>query len=274
MARKVKIPQIGKGSKTVESIDTLFDGREIRKSFGSKTVFRARRIRIQHNGSTYIVQIARPIENLKKEIRELSIGVSFGFVFSLIVLVVLSRFLSSLMLKMKDDKLPPLLLNSLNRMNTQILRMERLVKDLLKLASLEIVPTGDFNSVDMTGLMNSLIDDYLYVIKAHGIEADVNIPVGLNVQGDDKLLRRDFSNILDNAVKYNETCGRIKISTELSSSEVSISIGNAGPGVAAAELHSVFDQFYRGEKSRSLQYGGSGLGLAAHFEKMKKAEAS
>ena len=340
MAHDVRMPKIGKGSRTVESIDTLYDGREVSKRFGSKTLFRARRMLVRHDESVYIVQIARPIVKLEKEIRELSIGVVVGFVFSVVVLVVISSFLSSLMLKplgamneltqkvcdnnlgvripvgdsgdefceharivntmldrinnsfvrqrsflfdtshelktplaslrlvvdeinqMKDDKLPPLLLNSLNRMNTQILRMERLVKDLLKLASLEIVPTGDFHSVDMTGLMGTLMDDYLYVMEAHGIEVDVNLPADLYVHGDEKLLRRAFSNILDNAVKYNEPRGKIKVSAGLNSSEVSISIGNTGPGVAASELHSVFDQFYRGEKSRSIQYGGSGLGLA------------
>jgi signal transduction histidine kinase len=56
--------------------------------------------------------------------------------------------------------------------------------------------------------------------------------------------------------------GRIEVTSDLSDTELTITVTNTGPGVAEDEISKVFDQFYRGEKSRSLRYGGSGLGLA------------
>jgi signal transduction histidine kinase len=56
--------------------------------------------------------------------------------------------------------------------------------------------------------------------------------------------------------------GRIELTGGKSTAELTITVSNTGPGVAEAEILKVFDQFYRVEKSRSLQHGGSGLGLA------------
>jgi two-component system OmpR family sensor kinase len=47
-----------------------------------------------------------------------------------------------------------------------------------------------------------------------------------------------------------------------SDADLTITIINTGPGVSEAEIHKVFDQFYRIEESRSVRYGGAGLGLA------------
>ena len=56
--------------------------------------------------------------------------------------------------------------------------------------------------------------------------------------------------------------GRVDVIGDQSDANLTITIINTGPGVAEAEVHKVFDQFYRVEESRSLRYGGSGLGLA------------
>jgi len=56
--------------------------------------------------------------------------------------------------------------------------------------------------------------------------------------------------------------GRIRVSGDKSGTEIRVSVENTGPGVPEAEIFKVFDQFYRVEKSRSIEHGGSGLGLA------------
>ena len=75
-------------------------------------------------------------------------------------------------------------------------------------------------------------------------------------------LNRAFSNLLDNAVKYNVDGGLIEIYGNQNDDEVSIAITHTGPGVPDSKIPKVFDQFYRVEGSRSLRYGGAGLGLA------------
>jgi signal transduction histidine kinase len=75
-------------------------------------------------------------------------------------------------------------------------------------------------------------------------------------------LRRAFSNILDNGLKYNVKGGRFRVQCYRVTDGVEVRCGNTGPGVPMAEQGKVFDQFYRAEKSRSTETGGFGLGLA------------
>jgi signal transduction histidine kinase len=160
------------------------------------------------------------------------------------------------------EKLPVFVKENLSRLNNHILRMERLVKDLLSLSSLETITGLDRKPVHITELLSSLIADYRFLAEARNIQLDIHLPQQFIIQGDMGKLTRAFSNILDNAIKYNVDGGRIEVTGEQSDVDVTITISNTGPGVADAEIDKVFDQFYRVERSRSLQHGGSGLGLA------------
>ncbi len=151
---------------------------------------------------------------------------------------------------------------NLSRLKNQVLRMERLVRDLLNLSSLEALAGIDGKQVHLTELLSSLAEEYRFLADAHHIQMDVRLPEQLIIQGDAEKLRRAFSNILDNAVKYNVDGGRIELTGDRSGTEVKVTVANTGPGIAEAEVAKVFDQFYRAEKSRSIQHGGSGLGLA------------
>lgn len=161
-----------------------------------------------------------------------------------------------------SENLPPFVRDNLLRLNNQVLRMERLVKDLLNLSSLETLTGIDPKPVQITELLSSLTEEYKFLADAQNIKMDIHIPEMLVIQGDGEKLYRAFSNILDNAVKYNIDGGRIELTTDQSDAELTVTVANTGPGVAEAEISRVFDQFYRVEKSRSIQNGGSGLGLA------------
>ena len=151
---------------------------------------------------------------------------------------------------------------NLLRLNEQVLRMERLVKDLLNLSSLEILASIDFKPVHLTDMLSSLIEDYQFLADGKNIHMENRIPSQLVILGDKEKLKRAFSNILDNAIKYNMDGGRIELTARYSGVELTITIVNTGPGVAEAEIPKVFDQFYRVERSRSTKHGGAGLGLA------------
>jgi two-component system OmpR family sensor kinase len=160
------------------------------------------------------------------------------------------------------EHLPSSSKENLFRLNDQVLRMERLVKDLLNLASLETLTSIDPKPVHITELLSSLAAEYQFLADAHNIKIHIRLPNGLVIQGDAEKLNRAFSNILDNALKYNVDGGRIEVIGDQSAAQLTITFTNTGPGVAEADIPKVFDQFYRVEKSRSLRYGGSGLGLA------------
>lgn len=151
---------------------------------------------------------------------------------------------------------------TLLRLNDQVLRMERLVKDLLNLSSLEMLNSIELQPVDLTGLLLSLEADYRLFANAQSVQMDIQLPGQLIVQGEMEKLNRAFSNLFDNAIKYNVKGGRVEVVGEQSDSAVTVTIANTGPGVSEVEIDKVFDQFYRVEQSRSIQHGGSGLGLA------------
>ncbi|WP_457554158.1 sensor histidine kinase [Desulfobacula sp.] len=144
----------------------------------------------------------------------------------------------------------------------QVLRMERLVKNLLDLSSLEIKGTMVKDTIDVAKLLTSLIEDYRFIAEPRNIKISSDFPRQLLSEGDAEKLNRAFSNIMDNAIKYNVEEGRVDVSGEQSEGGLTIMVGNTGPGVAEIDIDKVFDQFYRVEQSRSLQHGGTGLGLS------------
>ena len=152
--------------------------------------------------------------------------------------------------------------DNLLRLNEQVLRMERLVKDLLNLSSLEMVDAIEKGPIALHAILESLVADYRFLSEAQNIYIDLRLHTLSDIDGDAKKLTRAFSNILDNAIKYNVEGGRITVEEMRTPAMVTISVTNTGPGVAEAEIDKVFEQFYRVEKSRSIEHGGSGLGLA------------
>jgi signal transduction histidine kinase len=151
---------------------------------------------------------------------------------------------------------------NLMRLNEQVLRMERLVKDLLNLSALEILISIDPKPVHLREMLLSLIEDYHFLAAGRNIHMEHHIPSQLVILADEKMLKRAFSNILDNAVKYNVDGGIIEITVSYSDVELIVTIANTGDNVPEVEIPRIFDQFYRVEKSRSTEHGGSGLGLA------------
>jgi signal transduction histidine kinase len=148
------------------------------------------------------------------------------------------------------------------RLKTQVLRMERLVKDLLNLSSLESTTSLDKKQVDLSALLAELEDDYKLIAEAQEISIETDIQPGLTLEGDKEKLRRAFSNIIDNALKYNVSKGTVWIRATQKGKSVETLIENTGAGIDKKDLPKVFTQFYRTEKSRSTKYGGAGLGLA------------
>ena len=160
------------------------------------------------------------------------------------------------------EKMPDATRENLLRVNEQVRRMDRLVKDLLNLSALEMSDAIEQTPLSVTEIVTALLGEYRFLAEARGIRIENRLPVLDKVGGDREKLTRAFSNILDNAVKYNIQGGSIIVEGEQADGWVTISVANTGPAVSEEDVGKVFDQFYRVEKSRSLQYGGSGLGLA------------
>jgi two-component system OmpR family sensor kinase len=140
-------------------------------------------------------------------------------------------------------------------------RMRRLVKNLLDLSALEIKESMDFEEFNLSELAKSVHEDFVEMLEDRHIDVEIHIPEGLRIMGCKDSLHRVLINLVDNAIKYNVDAGKIEITAKTKQDKVYLSVFNTGSGIPKKDINQVFEQFYRVEKSRSSQYGGSGLGL-------------
>ena len=133
-------------------------------------------------------------------------------------------------------------------------RLTTLVKDLLYFNS-ELNEEG-FENIDTDELFNRILAELADSVHEKSIA--VTIEGCSIIKGDKNLLERAFSNIIQNAVKYNKENGTVKIVVL----ENLISIEDTGIGIPENSVLQIFDPFYCVDKSRSRQLGGNGLGLS------------
>jgi heavy metal sensor kinase len=116
--------------------------------------------------------------------------------------------------------------------------------------------------VDLSGLCSELVEDAEILATPRHIHVQSEITPGLKLAGDELLLRQAVLNLLDNAIKYNDEGGLVKLILRADPERLSITVSNTGPGIPAEHMHRIFERFYRVDPSRSSETGGSGLGLS------------
>lgn len=142
------------------------------------------------------------------------------------------------------------------------LRMNQLVKNLLDLSALEQSEELELQSLDLTELATSVLEEFDESIWAAGIRLSLNMEESVLLSADKEKIRRVLINLIDNAIKYNlAQDGEIRFSLSRTGNRVQLEISNTGQEIPKGELSRVFKQFYRVEKSRATGLGGSGLGL-------------
>jgi two-component system phosphate regulon sensor histidine kinase PhoR len=143
-------------------------------------------------------------------------------------------------------------------------RMERLVKDLLRLARLDAgQETLELVACDTRALAESVIVDLGPAASARAQRVEVRIAPGTEtVRADPAKLHDALRNLVANAITYAPERTTIAIETARSDDRVTISISDEGPGIPDEDLGRVFERFYRVDKSRARDPGGTGLGLA------------
>ena len=117
-------------------------------------------------------------------------------------------------------------------------------------------------TIDLYYMLVQLSDELSPVFAPRGNTVALHLAEDLTVEADPEKLARVFSNILKNAASYSHPRTEITISAEKSEHEVIIQFQNSGEDIPSKALASLFDKFYRADKSRSSDTGGTGLGLA------------
>ena len=143
-------------------------------------------------------------------------------------------------------------------------RMERLVRDLLRLARLDAQQeTADLYPIDVASLFRSVTTDLFERIDRQGLQVDINVePAAASIDADPTKMHDALRNLVENAVNYSAEGARIELSARVNGDRVLLSVGDYGPGVPETDLGRVFERFYRVDKSRTRDPGGTGLGLS------------
>lgn len=142
-------------------------------------------------------------------------------------------------------------------------RLSKLVDDLLDLSAVEsghripkLAPT------DIRSLAVDVSRQFAAAAAARGVTLTSASAGESMALADSEQVRQVIANLIDNAIKYTETGGRIEISLATKGADVLVSVKDTGVGIPETDLARVFERFYRVDKARAREAGGTGLGLA------------
>ena len=150
----------------------------------------------------------------------------------------------------------------LRLLGEQTERMTQMTKTLLEMSALRAVPCND--RIEIAPMVEEIFTDLAPLAEKRGISL-VQEGDGV-ITGSDTLIYRLLFNLTENAIRYNRPNGTVCISTSEEEKAQVIRIADTGCGIPEAHWRSIFQPFFRVDKSRSREYGGVGLGLSLVWE--------
>ena len=143
-------------------------------------------------------------------------------------------------------------------------RMERLVRDLLRLARLDAQQeTANVRPIDVATLFHEAANDLTERIERQALQVDIKVkPAAAVIEADPTKMHDALRNLIENAVNYSAKGARIELEAHADGDRVMLTVADYGPGIPEADLGRVFERFYRVDTSRTRDPGGTGLGLS------------
>jgi len=120
----------------------------------------------------------------------------------------------------------------------------------------------NFTLLNLNEILQEIYKDSQILAIRKEITVQYNSQDRVQLRGNKDLIIRLLWNLIDNAIKYSHIRGTVKIDLKGNESEVLLVISDNGIGIPEADIDKIFDRFYRVDKSRSRNLGGSGLGLS------------
>jgi signal transduction histidine kinase len=148
----------------------------------------------------------------------------------------------------------------LSRIEREARRLDELIAELLSSQSED---SAMDEHIDLVSLLRDLCNDASFEGRESGRSIQLLCASGQAlVLGDGERLRKAFDNVLRNALYYSPPDTAITVTVSMDAESILISVQDQGPGIPAAELTRIFDEFYRVDSARARDTGGYGLGLA------------
>jgi len=143
-------------------------------------------------------------------------------------------------------------------------RLTRLVADLLTLARADAGQVPRRERLELDRLLVEVTGEARHLARGQRVQIEHMEPA--LVQGDPDRLKQLLLVLLDNALKYTPPDGQVAVALRRNARSAEITIRDTGGGISAQDLPHVFERFYRGDRSRTRDPGGTGLGLPiAHW---------
>ena len=145
----------------------------------------------------------------------------------------------------------------------QLDRLSKLVHTLLEMSNLSSAPRSE--RIELAPLVEEIITDLTPLASQNDITMEQDCD-NVVITGSDALIYRLVFNLIENAVKYNRRGGSVSVSVHMENNDAVVSVSDTGCGIPEKYRESIFQPFFRVDKSRSRQMGGVGLGLALVHE--------
>jgi signal transduction histidine kinase len=140
-------------------------------------------------------------------------------------------------------------------------QMKAIVEDLLELGRIEAIEDLRAEKLLLSDLIEASVNSFQSLAEVHTIDLVLEpCQPQLMVEGNFPLLVRALDNLIENAIKYTPSGGRVVVRADCQQNEVTISVIDNGPGISEQDLPRVFEKFFRAREHRN--HLGTGLGLA------------
>lgn len=148
-------------------------------------------------------------------------------------------------------------------LDEEVQRLLRLSRSLDVLARGPVPPGGGVApSADLVATVQAAVRLCRPALDANRLDLALHLPPRLEVRADPDRLAQVVLNLLQNAARYTDHGGPVRVTAEVTGESALLSVVNSAAGVADADLPFLFERFYRVEKSRDASGGGAGVGLA------------
>jgi len=143
-------------------------------------------------------------------------------------------------------------------------KLNSLIEDLLQISKLESAREElKKEAVDFEKMLAEILKIFEKPMETKKIKVCLEIyPKPFTILAESKLIEQAFSNLIDNAVKYNHPGGDIIIKAFYEDGFTVIQVTDTGVGIPEADRERIFERFYRVDRSRARDSGGTGLGLS------------
>lgn len=151
----------------------------------------------------------------------------------------------------------------INYISNQVDRMAKLIDDMLSLTKLDSNKVmEEKSSFDFSKVLDSILLGFEAVVFENNIILETEIQKNVDLKANKEEIKKLCSILLDNALKYTNSGGRIDVILYEDKNKVYLKVKNTGDGIKKEDLEKIFERFYRVDTSRARETGGYGLGLS------------